>query len=113
MDCVFCRIVSGDLPSRKVVEDGQVVAFHDLNPQAPVHVLVIPRRHLPSLAAASDDDGPVLGAMLLCARRVAEQLGLVEGGYRVVLNNGRAAGQMIDHIHLHVLGGRPLDWPPG
>jgi len=111
-DCVFCRIATGQIPARKLFEDEDVVAFHDLSPQAPVHVLVIPRRHLASLDAAEHDDVLLLGRLLAGARRAARETG-VAAGYRVVNNCGASAGQSVFHIHLHVLGGRPLFWPPG
>jgi histidine triad (HIT) family protein len=111
-DCVFCRIASGQIPARKLFEDDDLVAFHDLSPQAPVHVLVIPRRHVASLDAASAADTPLLGQLLAGARRAARETG-VASGYRVVTNCGPEAGQSVFHIHLHVLGGRPMSWPPG
>ncbi|HVB11411.1 MAG TPA: histidine triad nucleotide-binding protein [Bacillota bacterium] len=110
MDCVFCRIVNGDIPSRRVFEDGDIVAFHDVAPQAPTHVLVIPRRHVTSLAEL--DDPALAGRLLHVAAEVAKSLGL-QGGYRVVVNTGPDGGQTVDHLHLHVLGGRSLTWPPG
>jgi len=111
-DCPFCRIAAGEIPARKLFEDDDVVAFHDLNPQAPVHVLVIPRRHVVSLDAAEDGDAPLLGRLLAGARRAAREAG-VASGYRVVTNCGAPAGQSVFHIHLHVLGGRAMSWPPG
>jgi len=111
-DCVFCRISAGQIPARKILEDETCVAFHDLHPQAPVHALIIPHRHLASLDDAGDADAALLGHLLLVARRVAAELG-VAGGYRVVNNCGSTAGQSVFHVHLHVLGGRPLGWPPG
>lgn len=106
--CIFCKIVSGELPSRKVYEDGRTVVFRDTNPQAPVHLLVIPRDHVEAL----DDEG-VLGHLLRIASHVARQEGLAESGYRTVINTGPNAGQTVSHIHVHVLGGRALTWPPG
>ena len=111
-DCVFCRIVAGEIPAKKLFEDDDVVAFHDLNPQAPVHVLVVPRRHVASLDAAAEGDVPLLGSLLAGARRAARETG-VGAAYRVVNNCGAAAGQSVFHIHLHVLGGRTFAWPPG
>lgn len=111
-DCLFCRIVAGELPSRKVYEDEEVVAFRDIQPVAPTHILVVPRRHLDGLAAARPEDAPLLGRLLDAARRVAEQEGLAEG-YRVVVNQGAHGGQSVGHLHLHVLGGRSMQWPPG
>ena len=111
-DCIFCRIAAGTIPAKLVHEDEHVVAFHDLHPQAPTHVLIIPRRHVASLNDASETDPALLGHLLLAAREVAARLG-VGAGYRVVTNCGASAGQSVFHLHLHVLGGRPLGWPPG
>lgn len=112
-DCIFCKIAQGKIPARKVLEDDQCVAFHDLTPQAPVHVLVIPKQHLDGLKDAKDGDGPMLGHLLLAARNVAKELGLVEDGYRTVINTGAHGGQSVFHLHVHVLGGRAMAWPPG
>ena len=111
--CIFCKIVAGGIPAEKVYEDDGAVAFRDINPQAPVHVLVIPRAHIASLDDAADTDEAKLGRLMLAAARVARQEGLTEGGYRTVVNTGAGAGQSVFHIHLHVLGGRALAWPPG
>ena len=111
--CIFCRIAAGEIPARKVHEDDEIVAFRDLNPQAPTHVLIIPKRHVPSLADAGDGDGALLGKLLLAARDVAAKEGIAGAGYRVVTNSGELAGQSVFHVHLHLLGGRPMTWPPG
>ena len=111
--CLFCKIVAGAIPAEKVYEDDGTVAFRDINPQAPVHVLVIPRVHIASLDDAGEADEAKLGQLMLAAARVARQEGLSEGGYRTVVNTGAGAGQSVFHIHLHVLGGRALAWPPG
>lgn len=111
-DCLFCKIAAGDIPSKKVHEDDELVAFHDVNPQAPVHVLLIPRRHIASLSEAVEADQALLGRLLLTARRLAGELG-IESGYRLVTNCGRAAGQSVFHVHFHLLGGRAMSWPPG
>ncbi len=111
-DCLFCRIVEGSLPARIVHRDEHCTAFWDIRPQAPTHLLIVPNRHLDSLDAAKEEDAALLGHLLLTAARLAEQLGL-ERGYRVVINTGREAGQSVFHLHLHLLGGRPLGWPPG
>lgn len=111
--CLFCRIASGDIPVKKFFEDADVVAFHDINPQAPTHVLVIPRKHIPSLDDMTEADVATVGTTLLRAGAIARQLGLPDDGYRIVLNTGAAAGQTVFHIHFHLLGGRPLRWPPG
>ncbi len=110
-DCVFCKIAQGKLESDIVREDDQAVAFRDINSQAPTHILIIPKKHIPTLAEASEQEGGLLGHLLLMARQVAKDQNLT--GYRVVLNNGVAAGQTVFHIHLHLMGGRAFDWPPG
>jgi histidine triad (HIT) family protein len=113
MSCIFCRIAAGEIPARIVLQNEHVVAFHDLNPEAPVHVLVVPRRHIENVRSAEPGDVTVLGEVLLACRQVAEICETAGPGYRVVLNNGAEAGQSVDHLHAHVLGGRPLEWPPG
>lgn len=114
MDCIFCRIVAGEIPARTVLRTDDAVAFHDLNPQAPVHLLVIPTRHV---EAARDADGPagaeLLGRLVQAATRAAAEAGLDPNGYRIVTNTGAHGGQSVFHLHLHVLGGRPMTWPPG
>ena len=112
-DCLFCRIVSGAVPSNFVYQDEQVMAFEDINPQAPVHVLVIPRRHIPSVAEFTSSDAGLLGQMLQACVKIAVQKGISQQGYRIVTNTGPNAGQSVFHVHLHVLGGRHLAWPPG
>lgn len=112
-DCLFCKIASHQIPSRIILENDQFAAFEDINPQAPVHFLVIPKKHLGSLAEASADETGLLGTLLGGARTVAEQLKIRKGGYRVVINTGAHGGQTVDHLHLHVLGGRAMEWPPG
>lgn len=112
-DCIFCRIASGDIPATVVHRDEHVVAFRDLHPQAPVHVLVIPREHVASLDAAADGHSALLGRLFLAARDVARAEGIAEDGYRTVLNVGADGGQTVHHLHVHVLGGRSLGWPPG
>jgi histidine triad (HIT) family protein len=112
--CIFCSIVAGDLPGEVVYHDDQMVAIKDANPQAPVHVLLIPREHnLESLNDASKLDVSLLGHLLYTAAKVANQMDIAESGYRVVINNAEAAGQSVPHLHVHVLGGRHLAWPPG
>jgi len=113
MSCIFCRIAAGEIPASRVLEDEHLVAFHDLNPKAPVHVLVVPREHVESVGTATEARAELLGRMLLACRRVAEQCGVAGGGFRVVLNTGPDAGQTVPHLHAHVLGGRVLSWPPG
>ncbi|RPI29851.1 MAG: histidine triad nucleotide-binding protein [Acidobacteria bacterium] len=111
-DCLFCRIVRRESPARLVKEDDLALAFRDTNPQAPTHILIIPKAHIQSIDAARPEDEPVLGRLLLMAQVIAREEGIV-GGYRLVFNNGRGAGQTVFHIHLHLLGGRPFRWPPG
>jgi histidine triad (HIT) family protein len=111
-DCVFCRIVRGEATARIVYQDEDVTAFHDANPQAPVHVLIVPNRHIVGVAQAEVEDGPMLGKFFIVARQLAEELGIMEG-YRLVVNNGRLAGQSVFHLHMHLLGGRRMTWPPG
>jgi histidine triad (HIT) family protein len=112
-DCLFCGIVSGDIPSVRVLESRRTIAFRDINPQAPVHVLVIPREHYPDLAALAAAGDGLLDELAAQAHKVAAGEGIADAGYRVVFNTGAQAGQTVPHVHAHVLGGRPLDWPPG
>jgi histidine triad (HIT) family protein len=112
-NCLFCKIAAGEIPAEVVHTDEQTIAFRDINPQAPTHVLVIPRRHIASLKDATPADEGVLGRLLLTAALVAREEGLAEGGYRTVINTGAGAGQSVFHIHAHVIGGRTLTWPPG
>jgi histidine triad (HIT) family protein len=111
-DCLFCRIVSGEVPSDGVYADDDVFAFRDINPRAPTHVLFIPRRHIPSAADLTNADAPVLAALFAAMARVAAEGGLGDG-YRIVTNVGPDAGQSVFHLHFHLLGGRTLGWPPG
>ncbi len=111
-DCIFCKIASGEVNAKVVYEDADTLAFLDLNPQAPTHVLIIPRRHIDRLTAAEDGDAELLGKLQLAAARAAKAL-KVEGAFRLVTNNGRGAGQSVDHLHYHLLGGRKMLWPPG
>jgi histidine triad (HIT) family protein len=110
-ETIFGRIARGEVPAQVIYEDDRALAFHDVNPQAPTHILVIPRRPIEKLAAAEDKDASLLGHLMLVARRVAEDVGLED--YRLVVNNGAGAGQTVFHLHLHLLGGRPMGWPPG
>lgn len=112
-DCLFCNIVRGKIPAKLVLDESDLVAFEDINPQAPVHLLVIPKRHVASLNEASDEDAPMLGALVTAARRLARERGIDASGYRVVINTMAGAGQSVFHVHLHLLGGRPMHWPPG
>lgn len=112
-DCLFCRIAGGEIEAERVAEGPEWVAFRDLDPQAPVHVLVIPRRHVGSLDALEGDDRRIAGTLLLACREVARQEGVAESGYRVVTNTSADGGQSVPHLHFHVLGGRAMRWPPG
>ena len=112
-DCLFCSIVAGDIPADIVRSDEHTVAFRDINPQAPTHVLIVPKQVIPRIAEAGTDDQALLGNLLLKAAEVARQLGLATSGYRLVINNGRDGGETVPHLHCHILGGRPLTWPPG
>lgn len=113
-DCIFCRIASGEIPAKVVKRTADAVAFHDLNPQAPVHVLVIPTRHLTAARDARGEEGTqLLGRTLAFATEVATELGLDAGGYRIVTNSGADGGQTVLHLHFHLLGGRRMTWPPG
>ncbi len=112
-ETLFERIASGQIAASVVYEDEVVVAFRDINPQAPVHVLIVPRDPIPRIAAAVEEDREVLGHLLLKAAQVARTCGLDEGGYRLVINNGRNGGETVPHLHCHILGGRPMSWPPG
>lgn len=113
MECIFCGIVNGSLPTELIHEGENVVAFRDITPQAPTHVLIVPRAHIESVADLEAGHAALLGEMFLAAKTIAQQEGIGESGYRLVFNCGRAAGQSVDHLHLHLLGGRKLAWPPG
>ena len=112
-DCLFCAIASGDIPAKTVRESSRAIAFRDINPQAPTHVLVIPRAHYPNLAAIAAAGDGLLDEVATLADQVARDEGVAESGYRVVFNTGPDAGQTVHHVHAHLLGGRPLEWPPG
>jgi histidine triad (HIT) family protein len=111
-DTVFARIIRGEIPARIIHDDDRCLAFHDVAPQAPVHVLVIPKRPIPALDAVRDDDAALLGHLVVVATQLARSLGL-DAGYRLVVNCGRDGGQSVDHLHVHLLGGRAMGWPPG
>ena len=112
-NCLFCRIAAGDIPSATVYGDDDVYAFRDINPAAPQHILIIPRKHIQSLADVEVEDAAMLGRLLLSARRIAEQEGFAQTGFRSVFNTGVDGGQTVGHMHLHLLAGRALHWPPG
>jgi histidine triad (HIT) family protein len=112
-DCIFCKIVAGDIPGDIVYQNDDVLAFRDLNPQAPTHILVIPKKHIATTNDIQPDDAELIGKMYLAAKQIAKDEGIAESGYRCVLNCNKQAGQTVFHIHLHILGGRPMSWPPG
>jgi len=113
MNCIFCRIASKEVPAKIVYEDDKVLAFHDINPQAPFHILVIPKKHYATLLDLSEEDKELIGHIYLVINKIAKELGFAERGFRVVINCKEEAGQTVFHIHFHVLAGRPMDWPPG
>ena len=112
-DCLFCKIVNGEIPSNKVFEDEQLIVFRDISPMAPVHVLLVPKKHLNSLNEVTSEDAGLIAHIFKVAAHVAADLCVSESGYRVVNNCGKDGGQTVDHLHFHLLGGRYLDWPPG
>ena len=112
-DCIFCKIIKGEIPTKKIFEDEHIYAFEDINPQAPVHILVIPKEHFSSLNAIPEEKKAVLSHILMKARDIAQERDIGESGYRIVLNTGRNAGQEVFHIHFHILGARQMTWPPG
>jgi histidine triad (HIT) family protein len=112
-ECLFCKITAGEIPATKVYEDEQFVAFRDINPQAPTHVLIIPRRHIEKLTDLTESETELIGQIQLLANKIAQQEGIVDSGFRTVFNCGEDAGQSVWHIHMHLLGGRPMTWPPG
>jgi histidine triad (HIT) family protein len=112
-DCLFCKIVRREIPATLVYEDEQIAAFNDVKPQAPTHVLIVPKRHIDSLNKLSIEEDSLIGALVRRASAIAAERGLSEGGYRTVFNTNRDAGQTVFHIHLHLLGGRAMGWPPG
>jgi len=117
-DCIFCKIVRGEVPSKRVYEDEQVYAFHDINPVAPVHILIVPKKHITGIQTLEREDECLVGHMFYVARKIAEELGIapdenLNKGYRLVFNVGKDAGQSVFHLHLHLIGGRKMEWPPG
>lgn len=112
-DCLFCKIAAKEIPATVVAEDGDWLAFRDIHPQAPTHILIIPRKHLPSLNDLEDADLELVGRLFLAARRLADEEGIADAGYRTVINTNAGAGQSVFHLHVHLLGGRGLKWPPG
>ncbi len=112
-ECLFCKMVAGDIPADIVYQDDDVLAFRDINPQAPVHILIIPKRHISTLNDLTPDDAALIGKLSLTAARIAEQEGIAESGYRTLINTNREGGQVVFHIHMHLMGGRRMLWPPG
>jgi len=112
-DCLFCKIIERKIPSSIVYEDDRILAFNDIDPQAPTHVLIVPKRHIPTLNDVSVEDEQMVGSLVRRAAAIAKDLGLSETGYRTLFNTNRGAGQSVFHVHLHLLGGRPMHWPPG
>ncbi len=112
-DCPFCRIAAGLIPADRIHDDDLVVAFRDIAPRAPTHILLVPRRHIASAAELTEADGPLLGRLFAVAAELARTEGIADGGYRIVSNIGRWGGQTVDHLHFHLMGGRPFQWPPG
>jgi histidine triad (HIT) family protein len=113
MECLFCNIIKGDIPANITYQDDQVIAFQDINPQAPHHQLIIPRKHIATLNDANESDCALIGHMVQSAAQIAKKLGISDEGYRLVFNCNKGAGQTVFHIHAHLLGGRQLNWPPG
>lgn len=112
-DCLFCKIIAGDIPSDKVYEDEHVYAFRDINPVAPLHALIIPKKHISMINDVEDTDSETMGRLFVAAKKITKELGVEEEGYRTVMNCGEAAGQTVFHVHMHLLAGRDLTWPPG
>ena len=111
--CLFCRIAAGEIPATLIHADELVIAFPDIAPRAPTHILLVPRRHIASAAVLSEADSPTVGRLFAVAAQVAREAGVADAGYRLVTNVGRAAGQTVGHLHVHLMGGRPMTWPPG
>ncbi len=112
-DCLFCHLVQGKIESKAVYEDDEIFAFEDINPQAPVHILIIPKKHIPGLTRLGEEDKELIGKIHLVAQRIAGEHSLSRGGFRIVINSGPDAGETVKHLHFHLLGGRKLGWPPG
>jgi histidine triad (HIT) family protein len=113
MSCIFCRIANKEIPAKIVYEDDRVLAFHDINPQAPYHILVIPKKHISTLLELTEEDKDLIGHIYLVMNKLAQELGVAERGYRVVVNCNEEAGQTVFHVHFHFLAGREMHWPPG
>ncbi|MCX7120610.1 MAG: histidine triad nucleotide-binding protein [Gammaproteobacteria bacterium] len=113
MNCLFCKIAAGDIPTKLIYEDNDIVAFNDIAPQAPHHILIIPRKHIATINDIEDTDAAMIGKMMLVAKKIAAELAISDAGFRVLMNCNRHGGQAVYHIHLHLLGGRQMTWPPG
>ncbi|WP_291652862.1 histidine triad nucleotide-binding protein [Clostridium sp.] len=113
MDCIFCKIADGEIPSKKLYEDEKVIAFHDISPEAPMHFLVIPKKHIKSVNELNEENSNIISHIFLVINKLVKELNIDEAGYRIVNNCGKDGGQTVDHIHFHVLGQRELKWPPG
>ncbi len=113
MDCLFCKIIARQIPADIVYEDDKVLAFNDISPQAPVHILIVPKKHIDKVSNLKESDKDIVCELIFTAKKLAQEKGIAESGYRLVLNNNRDAGQAVLHIHLHLLGGRKMGWPPG
>ena len=113
MDCLFCKIITGDIPAKLVYEDDHVIGFDDIHPQAPHHKLIVPKKHIATLNQLTSEDNELLGHMVNTAKKLASELNIAEDGYRLIMNCNAAAGQTVFHIHLHLMGGRQMHWPPG
>ncbi len=111
--CLFCKIIKGEIPADKVYEDGELIGIEDINPQAPVHILLIPKKHMSRSLDAREEDKGLIGSLFIAANKVAEEKGIAESGFRLVVNCNSDAGQAVFHIHFHLLGGRKMEWPPG
>ncbi len=112
-DCIFCKIIKGEIPSKKVYEDKDIFAFEDINPQAPVHILIVPKKHIEKSLDVTGQDKELIGSIFLVANKLAKEKGIAESGFRLVVNCNRDSGQDVFHIHFHLLGGRKMKWPPG
>jgi len=113
MDCIFCKIINKEIPAKVAYEDDNVVAFHDINPQAPIHLLIVPKKHITSVMEIEDEENLLLGDIILTAQNLARENNLDKKGFRIVVNTGEEGGQTVNHLHFHLLGGRFLTWPPG
>lgn len=113
MDCIFCKIAKHEIPSKVAYEDDKIIAFHDVNPQAPVHLLIAPKKHIPSVMGISPEDSDIMSDVILVAQKLAGEYNIDNSGFKIVVNTGEEGGQSVAHLHFHLLGGRPMKWPPG